>query len=176
MADRSIVAGPQAEPAVTPREAPPITPAVLAEEQRALLAAILDRIIPARDELAGAGELGVAVSIERTLAVTPALRRLFGEGLVAVQLRSARRAGRPFGELEPEAQEGLLREIEEAEPAFFVALVEHTYRGYYTLPIVHEAIGFPSRPPQPLGHQLPALDPALLERQRRREPFCRRMS
>ena len=173
MADRSVVAGPQAEPAVTSREAPPVTPAVLDGVQRTLLGAILNRIVPANGELAGAGDLDVAASIERTLAISPALRRLFLDGLTAIQLWSARLADRDFRDLDPDAQDALLREVEATEPAFFVALVEHTYRGYYTLPIVHEAIGFESRPPQPLGHQLPPFDPSLLEKQRAREPFWR---
>jgi hypothetical protein len=175
MADElPVVAGPQAEPAVTPREAPPVTPAVLDGEQRTLLGAILNRIVPANGELPGAGDLDVAASIERTLAVSPALRRLFFDGLVAIQLWSGRLAERDFRDLDPDAQDALLREIEANEPAFFVALVEHAYRGYYTLPIVHRAIGFESRPPQPLGHQLPPFDPSLLEKQRAREPFWRR--
>ena len=36
----------------------------------------------------------------------------------------------------------------------FAALVEHTYRGYYVRPEVHAAIGYTTRPPQPLGHEL----------------------
>ena len=70
----------------------------------------------------------------------------------------------------------MLRAVELARPAFFAALVDHTYRGYYTLPEVHRAVGWESRPPQPLGHQLPVFDPALLARQRERAPFWRRTS
>jgi len=52
--------------------------------------------------------------------------------------------------------------------------VEQTYLGYYTRPEVHTVIGFESRPPHPLGHQLPPFDPALLDRQRQRAPFWRK--
>ena len=171
-----IVAGPQAEPAVVPREPPAGAPPVLDDDQRTLLAAILDRIVPANGPLPGAGELGVGATIERTLAVSPSLRRLFFEGFVEVRLASSRRADRDFRALDPDAQDALLGAVEIDYPAFFVALVEHTYRGYYTDPRVHAAIGWESRPPQPLGHHLPAFDPSLLDAQRGREPFWRRTS
>lgn len=175
MADSfETVAGPQAEAAVTPRVTPPITPAVLDADRRALLAAVLDRIIPPHDGLPGAGELGVAGLIERTLAVSPRLRRLFLEGLVEIELASARAADQGFRDLDAEDQDALLQAVEGARPAFFVALVEHAFRGYYGLPRVHEMIGHESRPPQPGGHRLPPFDPALLAKQRDRAPFWRR--
>jgi hypothetical protein len=168
------VAGPQTEAAVTPTEAPPVTPRVLDDDQRALLAAILNRLIPARDALPGAGDLGVAGSIERTLAVSPPLRRLFADGLVTIQLTAARRSDRPFQDLDGAHQDAVLRDVETVHPTFFAALVEHAYRGYYPLRAVREAVDFPTHPPQPRGHQLPQFDPSLLEKQRQREPFWRR--
>ncbi|MGN6561198.1 MAG: gluconate 2-dehydrogenase subunit 3 family protein, partial [Thermomicrobiales bacterium] len=165
------VAGPQ-----SPAAATPVTPAaapvgVLTEEQRALLAAALNRIVPAQGDLPGAGELGVGEQIGATLAVAPALRRRFLDGLAAIAIAG----DRPFTELDGAAQDAALRAVEEAQPGFFSALVEHTYRHYYTLPAVHRAIGHESRPPQPEGYQLPPFDPALLTVQRRRAPFWRQV-
>src|SRR4051794_30474689 len=159
------VAGPQSAPAVTSAEAavPPSaysagTPRVLSDEQRALLVAVLDRIVPPRESLAGggrlagAGGLGVDAAIERTLALTPPLRRLFLEGLAEIDVTATGQADRAFTALDASTQEDVLRAVEAALPAFFSALVEHAYRGYYILPEVHAAIGHESRPPQPLGH------------------------
>ncbi len=171
------IAGPQAAAGVTPRDAPAALPSVLDEDQRSLLTAVLDRLVPARAGLAGAGGLGGAAVLERTLAASPALRRLFFEGLIAIDLASAARdvpsPVRGFAELTPDEQDTVLRAVEVALPAFFAALVDHAYRGYYTRPEVHRLIGHASRPPQPLGHHLPPFDPALLVRQRRRPPFWR---
>src|SRR5215213_6103409 len=76
------VAGPQSEAAVAPSATRATTlPSVLSEEQRRMLVAALDRIVPPRDGLPGAGGLGVDASIDRTLALTPTLRRLFLDGL-----------------------------------------------------------------------------------------------
>lgn len=186
-ADEPTVAGPQAASAVAPPELVPAraaaeraTPArpsgVLSDEQRAPLAAVLNRIIPGREDLPGAGDLGVAATIDATLAASATLRRLFFEGLLAIELECARLAedtDRRFIDLDPERQDDVLRAVELAWPSFFAALVVHTYRGYYTLPQVHRAIGWEGRPPQPLGHRLPAFDPALLALQRQRAPFWR---
>ena len=186
-AEVPTVAGPQPASAVAPPELVPAREAAdlagpagveqaLSDEQQVLLAAVLNRIVPARDGLPGAGDLGVAAAIDATLAASPTLRRLFLEGLLMIELESARLAGSPdqcFGDLDADLQDDVLRAVELAWPAFFAALVSHTYRGYYTLPEVHRAIGWESRPPQPLGHRLPAFDPALLARQRQRAPFWR---
>jgi hypothetical protein len=181
MAAEPTVAGPQAEAAVTsveaaapagPFAAP--TPQILSDAQRRLLVAILDRLVPAHDGLAGAGGLDVGAMIERTLALTPSLRRLFLEGLTAIEVAGAGQHAGGFLALDAAAQEAALRTVEEAAPAFFAALVEHTYRGYYILPQVQEAIGFPSRPPQPAGAAMPAFREELLTIQRGRTPFWRR--
>ena len=177
------VAGPQTEASVTSVEAAspagpfaaPMPP-ILSDEQRQLLVAVLDRLVPAREDLAGAGGLGVDRMIERTLALTPSLRRLFLEGLTAIQVASAGQADRDFLALDATAQESVLRAVESSSPAFFAALVEHTYRGYYILPEVHAAIGFPSRTPQPAGQAMAAFREELLTIQRAREPFWRRTS
>jgi hypothetical protein len=144
---------------------------VLDASQRALLRAVLNRIVPAHGELAGAGDLDVGESIERTLVESTRLRRLFLDGLDEIAI-----AGADFVELDPARQVSVLQTIEERWPEFFAALVEHTYRGYYILPAVQIAVGFDPRPPQPLGHELPPFDPAVLDLQRQRAPFWRRTS
>jgi hypothetical protein len=116
----------------------------------------------------------VGASIERSMAGATRLRRLLLEGLAEIGISSERQHRAPFSALESKQQTALLEAVESRLPAFFVALVEHAYRGYYALPAVHAAIGFESRPPQPLGHRLAPFDPALLDQQRRRAPFWRR--
>lgn len=177
-ADETTVAGPQAISAVTPREPPAVAPRVLDDEQAALLIAALNRIVPETSGMPGAGDLGVAETIDRTLAAYPLLRRLFSDGLVAIEVESARQSGdsgRGFIALDGDRQDAVLQAVERAFPAFFAALVGHTYRGYYTDPHVYAAIGYAHRPPQPLGHKLPMFDPALLEKQRQRAPFWRQI-
>jgi hypothetical protein len=170
------VAGPQAEAAVAPAGeiyAAPI-PTVLSDEQRTLLVAVLDRIVPPNGALPGAGGLGVDDAVDRTLAQTPRLRRLFLDGLASIATICERETGREFFALDTTTQERVLQAVEAAEPAFFAALVEHTYRGYYVHPRVHEAIGYTTRPPQPLGHELAPWRDELLTLQVDRAPFWRK--
>jgi len=170
------VAGPQSEAAVAPTSEvyAVAMPTVLSDEQRRLLVAVLDRIVPPNGALAGAGSLGVDAAIDTTLAQTPRLRRLFLGGLAEIEVAAERETGQDFLALDAEAQERVLRTVEEAEPAFFAALVEHTYRGYYVRPEVHAAIGYATRPPQPLGHELAPWREELLKLQVHRAPFWRR--
>ena len=173
LAGETTVAGPQAAAAVTPREAPAVAPRVLDGEQEAVLGAALNRLIPEADGMPGAGDLGIVATIDRTLAAYPLLRRLFCDGLVAIEVESERQEQTGFTSLDGDRQDAVLQAVEHALPAFFAALVDHTYRGYYMHPRVYEAIGYAHRPPQPLGHELPLFDPAMLEKQRQRAPFWR---
>lgn len=167
-----VAAGPQPASAATP-EAPPAAGRVFDPELAGLVEAVLDRLVPARGDQPGAGGLGVASFLERTLAGDVGLRRLFLGGFAAIGIA----AEAPFDGLDAARQDAILRRVEAEQPAFFAALVNHTYRGYYTSPRVLGRLdadhGYAARPPQPLGHTLPAWDPALLARQRERAPFWR---
>jgi hypothetical protein len=175
----ATVAGPQSEAAVAP-DAPTSQayavelPTILSDEQRRLLVAVLDRIVPPNGTLLGAGALGVDAAIDRTLAQTPRLRRIFLSGLAEIGVAAARETDREFLALDAARQDAVLRSVEQANPEFFAALVEHTYRGYYVRPEVHAAIGYTTRPPQPLGHELAPWREELLQLQVDRAPFWRR--
>jgi hypothetical protein len=145
---------------------------VLDGEQRQLLRLVLNQIVPQNGDLPGAGDLAVGDTIERSLAADIRLRRLFLDGLSAIETA----APEPFSRLDAAAQTAVLRAVEQQAPAFFAALVDHTYRGYYTQPRVLAAIGLEPRPPQPLGHRLAPFDPELLRQQRERAPFWRPVS
>jgi hypothetical protein len=178
-AAEATVAGPQSEAAIAP-DAPTSQvyavdlPTVLSDEQRRLLVAVLDRIVPPNGTLPGAGTLGVDTAIDRTLAQTPKLRRRFLNGLAEIGVTAARETGQEFLALDVARQEAVLRSVEQADPEFFAALVEHTYRGYYVRPEVHAIIGYTTRPPQPLGHELAPWREELLQLQVDRTPFWRR--
>jgi hypothetical protein len=168
------VAGPQSEAAVTARPTPASAPPVLDAAQRRLLRSILNRIVPSHGDLPGAGDLEVGDSIERTLAGSARLRRLFLDGLREIEIGAG--FAPEFVDLDAARQTTVLQHVEQRSPGFFAALVEHTYRGYYALAAVQVAVGFEPRPPQPLGQTLPPFDPALLEQQRQRAPFWRQTS
>lgn len=146
-------------------------PSVLSPDQTALLTAVLNTLIPARAELPGAGDLGLAGKVDAALAAAPAWRHAYLAGLLAIEATGAR----PFGELAADEREAALRAVESAHPIFFAALVEHAYRFYYTDLRVQRSVGLTDGPPQPRGHELPLFDEQLLTIQRKREPFWRRV-
>ena len=140
---------------------------IFTQDQRELLAGVLNRIIPAERELPGAGDLGVAENVERQVAKDNGLRRLFNQGVAHIEIAAAGQGG-AFLELPAAAQDAVLKQVERAQPQFFEALVLHTYNGYYTNPGVLQIIGYnPADQVQP--PQL--LDTRLLEKQRQRAPF-----
>jgi hypothetical protein len=139
--------------------------------QRELLRVVLNRVIPPSDQLPGAGDVDVDDSIERAMAESVELRRLLLDGLSEIAIE----AQRSLADLDRASQTLVLESVERRSPRFFAALVEHTYRGYYVLPVVQRAVGYEARPPQPLGHALPPFDSALLAQQRSRPPFWRRV-
>lgn len=145
---------------------------VLTEDQRALLRAVLDRLVPAEGPFPSAGDLQVDLFIERAVHPSATLRRMVVDGLRAIELESAR-GGAAFPALPPDRRDGVLLRVEATAPLFFAWLVDLTYRGYYVSPDVHAALGYDGRPPQPRGFPVAPFDEALLSRQMARPPLWR---
>ena len=123
----------------------------LSPQQRALLDAILDRLIPATGEMPGAGQAGTADHIDGVAGGSARMARLFAAGLRSIESAAVRR-GASFVDMNVDQQDEILRGIESNKPAFFETLLMHTYNGYYSNPQVVEALGLEPRPPQPGGH------------------------
>jgi hypothetical protein len=144
---------------------------ILTDAERTTLVATLNRLVPARDDLPGAGDLGVAATIEQAMQQSPPLRRALLDTLRAIDFASGDHA---FTNQPADTRDSILRTVETSHPDPFALLVEHTYRSYYTLPVVQRALGLTGEPPQPRGYHLAPFDPALLAKQRQRPPFWRR--
>jgi hypothetical protein len=146
---------------------------VLADAQRELLTRVLDRIVPAGDGLPGAGELGVAEFVESAGCSSPGQTRLLVDGLKLIEVTSGRSGSEAFGELDDDARDEVLGDVESTSPGFFDELVRLTYVGYYSQPRVAAALGLEARPPQPLGFDMQQGDLSLVENVRRRGPVYR---
>jgi hypothetical protein len=125
----------------------------LSTEQRTLLDAILDRLIPAQGAMPGAGQAGAADYLDGIVGGTPRLARLFAAGLHSIESAAARR-GVAFVDMSGDQQDEILNGIEANKSEFFETLLMHTYNGYYSNPQVVEALGLEPRPPQPRGHDV----------------------
>ena len=138
---------------------------ILSEEQRNLLAAALNRIVPAAGEMPGAGDLGIGQFVASVAAGASATRRLFLDGLVRIELAAAGR-GASFESLPAETQTDTLRAVETEAPEFFQYLVTQTYRGYYTNETVTELLSY--RAPNREDYDPLPFDESLLEPVRQR--------
>jgi len=126
-------------------------------EQRELLDAVLDRLLPAVDELPGAGELGIGAAI----ATDPLSARRPGD--VATVLG---RLPGGFRALPGAERDAALAEAERALPDAFATLINLAYNAYYldprVLARVERVSGYRARAPQPAGYALEPLDERLL--------------
>lgn len=136
--------------------------AFLSSEQRSLLNAVLNRLIPATDSMPGAGQAGTADYLDSVAGDSPRLGRQFTEGLRRIEMAATSR-GAGFTELGTTQQDEVLKDVETSESAFFETLLLHTYNGYYSNARVVEALGLEPRPPQPRGHEVEFGDFSSLE-------------
>lgn len=127
---------------------------------RALLVAVLDRLLPPNGGLAGAGGLGLAGQVPDS-AAQPILDQLPADFLA----------------LDAAGQRAALKAAEAATPAPFHELVRFAYVAYYrdarVLAGIELATGYPNRPPQPLGYEMEPFDESILEVVRSRGPQYR---
>ena len=145
------------------------------DAQRDLLASMLNRIIPPDGQLPGAGDLGLAEFVEDVIGRRAALRRLFSDGLANTDITAGRRDAVNFRALPADAKDAVLKDVEQSNPQFFEELVRQTYNGYYTNPRVFRGLDY--TPPTAEDAERPPelLDESILEQQRKRAPFWRRV-
>ena len=137
-------------------------PKFLSSDQRTLLISVLDHLIPAHGALPAAGQSEAVNHLDGVVSESTRLIRLFTGGLRGIERRSAA-LGTGFQDMSGSQRVEILRDMETAAPDFFEALLMHTYNGYYTDPIVVEALGLEPRPPQPVGHVVDFGDFSALE-------------
>jgi len=138
----------------------------LTEAERAVLRAVMDRLVPPIDDLSGAGAMGLVPEVEAMTRQHASFHRaLIGllDGL----------AVEGFATLPGSAQDEAIGAFEKAQPAMFEALLEVVYLAYYADERVHHRIGWPTGALQPRGFELPPFDETILDKARRRAPFWR---
>ena len=137
------------------------------DDQRELVARVLDRIIPSNDRMPSGGEIAVDF-LDGFAGSAPHRKRLFGEGLMNIEAEASRVYSRAFQDLTGDQQDQVLKQVEAGHPAFFDQLVRQTYNGYYTNPRVVELLGLETRPPQPMGYRVEMGDFSSIERVKQR--------
>jgi gluconate 2-dehydrogenase gamma chain len=101
----------------------------------AVLAAVLERLIPADEHGPGAREARVLRYVERRLdGPYAAYREVYASGLALLDAEAVRSHGARFTELAPGAQDELLREAEQRH-GFFDLVLEHAMEGMFGDPV-----------------------------------------
>jgi hypothetical protein len=118
-----------------------------------LVTKVLNRIIPANENLPGAGEIAVDF-LDEVVSGSPRPKRIFSQGLSYIEIAAYRLYSQDFHCLSGEQMDAVLRQVEADEAEFFDLLVRQTYNGYYTDPRIVGLLGLEARPPQPLGHRV----------------------
>jgi hypothetical protein len=137
----------------------------LSETERALMRAVMDRLVPPVDDLPGAGTMGLLAEVEAMA------QRHAPYGRALLRFVEALAAGFP-ADAGP-AQDSAIEAFERAQPSVFQAVLELVYLAYYADARVHARIGWRTGPVQPRGFSLPPFDDAILETARQRAPFWR---
>jgi hypothetical protein len=140
------------------------------DEQRRVLASVLDEIIPPTDDgrLPGAGRLGVGAHIETALRSVPELGPMFVHGLAELDAQARSQHGTDFPSLARADKLALLN-----QQGFVFPLTLHAFIGYYQDDRVVQALGLEPRPPHPKGYDMEPNDLSLLDPVRRRPRLYR---
>jgi hypothetical protein len=135
-----------------------------ADEDR-MLRTLLDDILPPSDDgrLPGAGTIGLAAHIVRTVRKTPMLRPVVEYGLGALADLAVKRDPGGWAALSNEERSAVLRDFAATDQFFMPALLFLVYSGYYQHPRVVEALGLEARAPHPEGYAMEPDDWTVLE-------------
>jgi hypothetical protein len=114
----------------------------LAADELAILAAMVDRIVPADANGPGAIECGAVNYIDRAIAgALSDERRIFTEGLIIVEQIAQQTRGKAFAELKPEQRDEILTAMDEgrvqgyaAARGFFARVRRLTIEGMFSDP------------------------------------------
>ena len=124
-----------------------------------MLSEVMDRLIPAVDDLPAAGQMGLGPEVERMASEVPRYAEGLEVFLEALAMDPLSRATGGFRALSADDQDNAIRVIERNIPDHFSTFLEIVYLVYYSQPAVHRRIGWVGRPPQARG-----LRPAALRR------------
>src|SRR5688500_17591205 len=115
----------------------------LTEAERVAMRAIMDRLVPPVDDLAGAGTMGLLADVATMAAQHQPYHRALLRLLDDIAADAFSQAG--------PARDKAIRAFEQAEPAVFKTVLEVIYLAYYGDERVHRRIGWRTGPVQPRG-------------------------
>ena len=138
-------------------------------EDKELLSAVLDELIPPRPEsrLAGAGREEVVQYVDDKLTQAGVAPMVSG-GLAQLTANAQARFGQAFAQLDGQDRVALLQAFEQEQPMFLQMLMVHSCFGYYQQTDVLEQLHYEPRPPFPKGYDIDVGDDELFRNLKQR--------
>lgn len=133
------------------------------ERDRSILHAAMDEIIPARDGMPAASEIGGVAYLERVAAGDAEVANDIRTALAALQKCSEQ----PFDQLDHDARVATLKKLESQEPIQLAHLRDYVYESYYTQPRVWKLIGYEFYPTDRPGPHMKPFDESILDEVRK---------
>ena len=153
----------------------PLKTGKLMDADRAMLTSVLDRLVPAVDDLPSAGKMGLGSKVEQLSQKSEPFKSALLRVLDAFSLDPTTHASGGFLSLPEDERDAAIREVEEAMPGVFSKFLELVYIVYYSEPQVHQRIGWQGGPVQPKGFALAPFDESILEKAKTRREFWRKV-
>jgi hypothetical protein len=145
----------------------------LSEQERNVLHAAMDEIIPARDGMPAASEVGGLQYLNRIAAGDAEVAGGIRTSLAALDKCSKQLFEKAFNELEREARISALTKLETTVPIELTRLREYVYEAYYTQPRVWKLIGYEFYPTDHPGPHMKPFDESILADVRKRPKLYR---
>ncbi len=152
----------------------PVEGGRLTDADRTTLSTVLDRLIPAVDDLPGAGKMGLAREIETRARRNRRLRSSLTAVMDALSLDLSAHAAGGFNALDTDAQIEALEIVESSIPDQFAPFLQLVYTIYYMQDSVLKRVGWTTGAVQPAGFDVEPFDETILANARQREPFWRK--
>ena len=134
-----------------------------------MISSILDRLIPANDDLPSTGRMGLEGEVLRLAGQQKRFHERFSSALGTFYSTNPNFTSEP-AELQDEA----LVSFEAVHPDAFRILLDISYIVYYKDSRVNKRLGWENRPPQPEGYPMKPWDESVLKNIRKRKPFWRK--
>ncbi|HET9179657.1 MAG TPA: gluconate 2-dehydrogenase subunit 3 family protein [Terriglobia bacterium] len=146
-------------------------------QQRNLLRAAMDEIIPAGDGMPAASEVGGVEYLTRIAHENPKIKKDLLHSLGMLSELSRKGLGKEFTSLiHPERVEAL-KKFEALRPRQnFAKLRDYIYEAYYTQPKVWTQLGYSFHPTNSAGPRMKPFDPSSLDRVRKMGKLYREVS
>ena len=145
---------------------------ILTNPQLSLLKDILDTLIPADNNMPGAGS--IATSFFETMAnKSAATKRTILDMLATTDAVSGLNHNRSFSDISNSSREPLLAIVEQQNNQTFSDFLNLAYDGYYTNPVVIKLLGPAAKTPQPTGFANQPFNPSIVDQVRTLGPRFR---